>query len=353
MRAVILAGGRGTRLLPLTEKLPKPLVPLLNKPVMEYSIELLKEHGITEIIITVQYLSEKISNYFGDGSQWGVQITYIAEHTPLGTAGSVKNAEHLLDEPFLVISGDALTDFDLMKGVDFHLQKHSLLTIFMKEVKKPNKFGIIQTDEEGHVRKFLEKPLKDQEFSKVVNTGIYVVDPFVLCMMEKEKEYDFSKDIFPKLIKTGMSLYGYQANGYWKDIGSHEDYRQAQYDMLDKKVQVNISGEEVLPNLWVGSNVKIEKNVTINRPAYIGNDSYLGDQVVIGKYTIIGRSSRINKECKLSRSIVWDDVTIDRTAPSAIKNVTVAERSQISGEYKRGNSVKVKNKKNITPVEAG
>ncbi len=353
MKAVILAGGKGTRLLPLTQKLPKPLVPLLNKPVMEYSIELLKKHGITEIIITLQYLSDKIRNYFGDGSQWGVQITYLQENIPLGTAGSVKNAEHLLDEPFLVISGDALTDFNLMAGVDYHTQKHALFTIFMKEVKKPNKFGIIETDKEGHIRRFVEKPLKEQEFSKVVNTGIYVVDPFVLCMMEKGKEYDFSKDIFPKLIKNGMSLYGYHANGYWKDIGSHEDYRQAQYDMLDKKVQVNIPGEEVLPNLWVGSNVQMESNVTINRPAYIGNDSYLGDQVVIGKYTIIGKSSRINKDCELSRSIVWDDVTIDHTTSSAIKNVTVAPRYQISDGYKVGTSVKVKNKKNISPVEAG
>jgi mannose-1-phosphate guanylyltransferase/phosphomannomutase len=353
MKAVILAGGKGTRLLPLTQKLPKPLVPLLNKPVMEYSIELLIEHGITDIIITLQYLSDKIRNYFGDGSQWGVKITYLQETVPLGTAGSVKNAEHLLDEPFLVISGDALTDFNLMAGVRYHVQKHSLFTIFTKEVKKPNKFGVVDTDEEGHIRRFVEKPLKDEEFSKIVNTGIYVVDPFVLCMMEKGKAYDFSKDIFPRLIKNGMSLYGYHANGYWKDIGSHEDYRQAQYDMLDKKVRVNIAAEEVLPNLWVGSNVKMEDNVTINRPAYIGNDSYLGDHVVIGKYTIIGKSSKITKDCELSRSIVWDDVTIEHTSPSSIRNVTIAPRYQISEGYKAGTSVKVKNKKNISPVEAG
>ncbi|CAG9619307.1 sugar phosphate nucleotidyltransferase [Sutcliffiella rhizosphaerae] len=353
MKAVILAGGKGSRLQPLTMKLPKPLVPLLNKPVMEYSIELLKKHGIKDIIITLQYLGDKIRDYFRDGRHWGVNITYVYEDLPLGTAGSVKNAEHLLEEPFLVISGDALTDLNLMDGVEYHHHNHSLLTIFMKEVKNPTQFGIMVTDDHGHITNFLEKPQKHEIFSNVVNTGVYVIDPFMLCMMEKGKRYDFSTDIFPKLIKDGKCLLGYHATGYWKDIGSHEDYRQAQYDMLDKKVCVHIGAEEILPNLWIGSNVQMENNVTINTPAFIGNDTYLGDEVVIGKYTIIGKSSRIQNGCKISRSILWDDVNIYSTNKSSIKNVTVAPKHQISEGYKVGVSLKIKNKKNISPVEAG
>ncbi|WP_078379706.1 nucleotidyltransferase family protein [Sutcliffiella halmapala] len=259
MKAVILAGGKGSRLLPLTKKLPKPLVPLLNKPVMEYSIELLKKHGITDIIVTLQYLGDKIMSYFGDGSKWGVNLTYQIEDFALGTAGSVKNTEQLLDEPFIVISGDALTDFDLIDGLVFHLQKRALLTVFMKEVKNPTKFGIIQTNDDGQIQRFLEKPQKEQEFSRVVNTGIYIVDPLVLSFMEKDKPYDFSKEIFPKLIENNMGLYGYKSKGYWKDIGSHEDYRQAQYDMLEHKIQVPVMEEEVMPKLWVGKNVKYVK----------------------------------------------------------------------------------------------
>lgn len=264
MKAVILAGGRGTRLHPFTRRMPKPLVPLLNKPVMEYSIELLKKHGISDIIVTLQYLGDKIMNYFGDGSRWGVNLTYVLEDVQLGTAGSVKNAEDLLDEPFIVISGDALTDFDLIDGLVFHLQNKSLFTVFMKEVKNPAKFGIIQTDLNGKIKRFLEKPQKDQEFSRVVNTGIYIMDPLVLCLMEKNREYDFSKELFPILMENNMGLYGFKAKGYWKDIGSHEDYRQAQYDMLERKVQVSLQEEDVLPKLWVGSHVRYIRGSTFS-----------------------------------------------------------------------------------------
>lgn len=256
MKAVILAGGRGTRLQPFTRRMPKPLVPLLNKPVMEYSIELLKKHGINDIIVTLQYLGEKIVNYFGDGSRWGVNLTYVWEDAPLGTAGSVKNAEDLLDGPFIVISGDALTDFDLIDGLVFHLQKEALFTVFMKEVKKPAKFGIIKTDYNGRINRFLEKPQKDQEFSRMVNTGIYIVDPAVLCLMEKNREYDFSRELFPMMMEKRLGLYGFQSKGYWKDIGSHEDYRQAQLDMLKRKVQVSIQEEDFLPQQWVSSHVR-------------------------------------------------------------------------------------------------
>ncbi|QFT89841.1 D-glycero-alpha-D-manno-heptose 1-phosphate guanylyltransferase [Bacillus sp. THAF10] len=238
MKAVVLAGGRGTRLNPLTLRLPKPLVPLLNKPVMEYSLQLLKAQGIQEIIVTLQYMGERIKNYFGDGSKWGVNITYLEEQTPLGTAGGVKNAEHLLKDPFIVISGDALTDFDLMAGVAFHRKKHSLFTIFMKEVRKTEKFGVMKTDYHGQVTKFIEKPKQHASFSKKVNTGIYIVDPSIFCLMKNDIEYDFSKDIFPKLIKNEMSLFGYKASGYWKDIGCHEDYWQAQYDLLANRVKL-------------------------------------------------------------------------------------------------------------------
>lgn len=262
MKAVILAGGKGSRLLPLTKKLPKPLVPLLNKPVMEYSIELLKKHGITDIIVTLQYLSDKIMSYFGDGSKWGVNLTYQIEDIPLGTAGSVKNTEQLLNEPFIVISGDALTDFDLIDGLVFHLQKRALLTVFMKEVKNPAKFGIIQTNSDGQIQRFLEKPQKEQEFSRIVNTGIYIVDPLVLSFMEKNKPCDFSTEIFPKLMEKKMGLFGFQSKGYWKDIGSHEDYRQAQYDMLENKVCIPMIEEEVMPKLWVGKNVKYRKELS-------------------------------------------------------------------------------------------
>jgi len=172
MKGVILAGGKGTRLRPLTCNLPKPMLPLLNKPVMEYSLELLKQHGIEEIAVTVQYMGNAIQNYFGDGSKWGVKLHYFEDSPPLGTAGSVKQAEAFLDEPFVVISGDALTDFQLSHGMDFHRSEERLVTIFLKEVSHPLDFGLAVTEEDGRIVKYIEKPGWNEVVSNTVNTGI-------------------------------------------------------------------------------------------------------------------------------------------------------------------------------------
>ncbi|MBP3951248.1 nucleotidyltransferase family protein [Bacillus sp. YZJH907-2] len=231
MKGVILAGGKGTRLRPLTSSMPKPMVPLMQKPVMQYSIELLKKHGITDIAVTVHYLPEVIRDYFGDGSDFGVRLTYFEEFTPLGTAGSVKQAETFLDEPFVVISGDALTNFNLKEGIDFHQSRNSLVTVFMKEVDNPFSFGVIQTNQHNQIIRFLEKPKVSECFSNTVNTGIYIMDPSIFSHMQEKVQLDFSLDVFPRVIDSGQ-LYGYHANGYWSDIGTLKQYHQAQHDWL-------------------------------------------------------------------------------------------------------------------------
>src|SRR5689334_14507698 len=199
MKAVVMAGGEGSRLRPLTINRPKPMVPLVDRVVMAHIIELLKLHGITEIVVTVQYLANIIQDHFGDGSSHGVHIEYCLEEQPLGTAGSVKNAEHMLKEPFLVISGDALTDFDLDKIIAFHNSKEAMATLTLTRVPNPLEYGVIIVDEQGAVKQFLEKPSWGEVFSDTVNTGIYVLDPEVFKYIEKGKVTDWSKDVFPKM----------------------------------------------------------------------------------------------------------------------------------------------------------
>ena len=257
MKAVILAGGLGTRLLPLTETTPKPLVPLQNKPVMEYSIELLKKHGITDIIVTICYLSEKIKNYFGDGSKWGVNITYVEERQPLGTAGCVKFAKEFLEDTFIIISGDALTDFDLQKGIQFHEEKDALMTIFMAKTKNPTYYGIMKVNDEGKIIAFKEKPKSNEVFSNIVNTGIYVVNPKIFSYFPQKETIDFSKEILPILLQNGSKIVGYLAEGYWIDIGNHSQYEQAKEDLKQNKVCVNESRRRMLSSLiW---NIMLKK----------------------------------------------------------------------------------------------
>ncbi|MGZ4760557.1 MAG: nucleotidyltransferase family protein, partial [Acidimicrobiales bacterium] len=220
MKAVIMAGGEGTRLRPLTSNAPKPMLPLVNRPMMEHIIDLLKLHGIDEIVVTVAFMANAIRTYFGDGSEFGVSISYATEETPLGTAGSVRNAMDVLDERFLVISGDVLTDIDLGAIIDFHHQHQAMATIGLAHVENPLEFGIVITQEDGRIERFLEKPTWGQVFSDTVNTGIYVIEPEVLDHIPAGEPYDFSQDLFPKLLSMGAPLYGHVAEGYWQDIGS-------------------------------------------------------------------------------------------------------------------------------------
>ena len=243
MKAVVMAGGEGTRLRPMTANQPKPLLPLVNRPIMEHVLRLLKKHGFSETVVTVQFLAALIRNYFGDGEELGMALSYATEEVPLGTAGSVKNAEEALrDDRFLVISGDALTDIDLTDMVRFHEENDALVTIGLKRVPNPLEFGIIIVDDEGRVQRFLEKPTWGQVFSDTVNTGIYVMEPEVLEHVAEGEPVDWSGDVFPKLLAEGARLFGYVADCYWEDVGTHESYLKAQADMLSGQVGIELDG---------------------------------------------------------------------------------------------------------------
>src|SRR5919198_6705116 len=242
MRAVVMAGGEGTRLRPLTSNQPKPMVPIVGKPCMEHILELLKEHGFEEVVVTVAFLPQAIRSYFGNGESLGLSVEYSVEESPLGTAGSVRLASGRLDDTFLVISGDALCDVDLTKLVEFHCERGAAVTIGLVSVENPLEFGIVVTDSEGRIERFLEKPSWSQVFSDTINTGIYVLEPEVLRHVPTDRAYDFSKELFPYLLEMGRPIYGLAMDGYWQDIGNLDQYRQANIDALDERVRLNVTG---------------------------------------------------------------------------------------------------------------
>lgn len=311
MKAIIMAGGAGSRLRPLTCGRPKPIVPIMNKSVMGRIIELLKKNGITDIGVTLQFLPEKIEDLFGDGKELGVNIQYFIEDSPLGTAGSVKNAEEFLDDTFVVISGDALTDIDLTKAINYHKSKNTICTLVLKEVAVPLEYGVVMTDKNGKIVRFLEKPSWGEVFSNLANTGIYILEPKVLSYFEKNKKFDFSQDLFPLLMNEGNDLYGYTTTDYWCDVGDIGSYIQSHIDILEGRVNINLDTEfENKNGIYIGKNVEIDPSVKLTAPVVIGNNCKIGKNVELHEYTVLGENVVVDDNATIKRSIIWQNTHI-------------------------------------------
>ena len=310
-----MAGGEGTRLRPMTANQPKPLLPVANRPIMEHVLRLLKRHGFSDTVVTVQFLAALVRNYFGDGEDVGMNLQYATEETPLGTAGSVKNAEDALrDEPFLVISGDALTDFDLSAMVRFHREQGALVTVGLTRVPDPLEFGIVIVDEDGRIQRFLEKPTWGQVFSDTVNTGIYVMEPEVLAEVPPGESVDWSGDVFPALLKRGAPLFGYISDGYWEDVGTHESYLKAQADVLAGRVIADIDGFEVSPGVWVAEGAEVDPEAVLTGPLCIGDYAKIEAGAHLREYTVIGSNVVVKEGAFLHRAVVHNNVYIGQGA---------------------------------------
>jgi mannose-1-phosphate guanylyltransferase / phosphomannomutase len=313
MKAVVMAGGEGTRLRPLTSNQPKPMVPIVGKPCMEHILELLKSHGFEDVIVTVAFLPQAIRSYFGGGEALGMDVGYSVEESPLGTAGSVRLAAGRLDDTFVVISGDALCDVDLTRLVEYHREKQASVTIGLKAVDNPLEFGIVVTDEEGRVERFLEKPSWGQVFSDTINTGIYVLEAEVLKHVPTDRPYDFSKELFPLLLEMGRPIYGFVLDGYWQDIGNLDQYRQANFDALDEKLRLHIPGIRIRGNVWVGEGVDLHDLDAIEGPAYVGNYCRIAPDASVGPYSVLGNSVTLRERARVSRSIIDASTYIGRS----------------------------------------
>ena len=313
MKAVIMAGGFGTRLRPLTCNTPKPMVPLMNKPMMHHIVSLLKRHGMSDIIATLFYSPEAITSYFGDGSALGVRMQYVRADADYGTAGSVRNATKGQNERILIISGDVLTDFDLTAALQYHEAKNAKATIVLTHAKNPLQFGVVITAEDGKITRFLEKPSWGEVFSDTINTGIYILEPDVLEMIPYRQDYDFSKDLFPLLLRQDLGLYGCTTDGYWRDIGNLNEYQDAHMDVLSGAVNLDLDfSHENKAAIGEGSRfdpatVQFSGKVVIGRNCTIGEGAKLSN-------TIIGDNSVIGPGATITNSVIWSDVVIGHNA---------------------------------------
>jgi mannose-1-phosphate guanylyltransferase / phosphomannomutase len=366
LQAVIMAGGEGSRLRPLTSNMPKPMLPVANRPIMEHIIRLLRTHGFTDTVATVQFLSSVIRNYFDDGSDLGVSMSYATEEVPLGTAGSVRAASDLLTGTFVVVSGDALTDMDLSKVVDFHRERGAAATLVLKRMQDPLEFGIVMTDDEGRIERFLEKPSWGQVFSDTINTGIYVLEPEVLDLIPPEQPYDFSSELFPAMLDKGLPIFGYSTDEYWTDVGNIEAYLQAHRDALARDVVTDIPGFELQPSVWVGEDAEIHPSARLQGPALIGDNARIGAGCVIGPYATIGNNTLIGEEARISYGVVHDRAHIGPYAQvrggilgrnaTLGRGATLEESAVLGDEVSAGAGALIKSRVKVYPsrtVEAG
>lgn len=317
MKAVIMAGGFGTRLRPITCNIPKPMVPLANVPMMEHIVNLLKQYDFNRICSILYFQPEVITKYFGEGTDFDIEMEYQMATADFGTAGSVKNTEEKLkDEPFIIISGDVLTDFDLAAAIKYHQEKKSMATMVLTRVTNPLEYGVVITAEDGKIIRFLEKPSWGEVFSDTINTGIYILEPEIFKYIPAKTEFDFSKNLFPLMLKEGLPLYGYIADGYWKDIGNLEEYVLAHQNVLNGEVKLKIPGERlniIGRDVWVGKNCNISAKVKFKGGVIIGQNCIIEDGVEL-ENCVLGDGCIIKKNVRIKGGTLWDGVHVGENA---------------------------------------
>jgi len=319
MKAVVMAGGFGTRIQPLTSSMPKPMIPVFNKPMMEYIIDTLKDAGIVEIVILLYFKPEVIKSYFGDGSSKGIKIHYVLPDDDYGTAGAVKKAQKYLDERFIIVSGDLISDFNFQEILGFHDVKQSKATITLTSVPDPLQFGVVITDKENKIVRFLEKPGWGEVFSDTINTGIYVFEPEILDFIPEDSNFDFSKDLFPKLMGSGIDIYGFNAKGYWRDVGNPDSYRAALIDILQGDVTLPMAGEKLdIKNaeVYAGDKVSIDKSAKFEGLVVLGDNCKIEKSATI-KDSVLAAGCKIGESSTVTNSILWKDVQIGKSCDLA------------------------------------
>jgi mannose-1-phosphate guanylyltransferase/phosphomannomutase len=327
MKAVILAGGEGTRLRPLTSNQPKPMLPIANVPMMRHVVRLLAKHGFDDIVVTVAFLANQIRNYFGDGGEFGVRMRYATEDSPLGTAGSVRNAMDELDETFLVIAGDVITDIDLAGVVTAHTDREAFASIALKRVNNPVDFGIVITRDDGTIDRFLEKPTWGQVFSDTINTGIYVLEPGVFDFIPEGKVVDFSSDVFPAVLDRGLPLLGAVVEGYWEDVGTLEAYRSAHEDVLSERVDLEIPGFKLRDGVWAGEGSDVSPDARVEGPVLVGDNTRVEAGAELRPFTVLGSDVVVKSNASIERTVVHDHVYVGGS--SRLRGAVVGRASDL------------------------
>jgi NDP-sugar pyrophosphorylase family protein len=313
MKAILLAGGRGTRLRPLTIHTPKPIVPIFNRPFLHYQLDLLKHvPEIDEVILSLNYQPRRIEEIFGDGGESGLAIRYVVEPAPLGTAGAVRYAGESLRESVVVFNGDVLTSVDLAAAIAFHRERRAKATIVLTPVDNPSAYGLVETDEHGNIRRFLEKPNPDEITCDTINAGIYVLEPETFDRIPKETPWSIERSYFPSLVERGDTFVGYIYRGYWIDIGTSEKYMQVHCDIMDGRFQAAPFGTPHAP--WISPQARVEDGATVDGPCFIDEGAVIKAGARIGPYSVIGRQCHVEEHAVVERAIVWANTRVSQEA---------------------------------------
>jgi mannose-1-phosphate guanylyltransferase/phosphomannomutase len=309
MKAFVLAAGLGTRLRPLTANIPKPMIPILDKPALYHTFSNLWKHGVTDACVNIYYMSDVITDYF-ERNKSDINLEFSKEKILLGTAGAIKKKENFFDDTFVVMSGDGLSDINLKKVIEFHKKKKSLATIVLKKMSSRFEYGIAITNKSGEIKKFVEKPYWSDVFNDEVNTGIYVFEPKIFNYIPKNTFFDFSIDIFPFLMKKGKKIFGYLMDEYWTDIGNIFEYKKGIFDALDGRLKLNLELINNNNGKYISASAKIDKSVRIEGPCFISDNVSIKENSIIKPYSVISSNVKIGKNAVIDRTIIWQNSTI-------------------------------------------
>lgn len=353
-QAVVLVGGEGTRLRPITSRVPKPLAPLLDRPMLSYLLEHLARFGMQRVVFSTGFLAQAIKAAIGDGSAFGLEVRYVVEDQPLGTAGAIKNAQSELDDGcFLAFNGDVLSEVDLTALVDFHQARGALATIFLTPVEDPRRYGLVELGEDGRVLEFLEKPGSDVMGGALINAGVYVLEPEVLELIPAGRMYSIERGVFPGLASLGR-LFGYSGGGYWRDIGTPDSYLEAHFDILQRTFETPLAGQLGDSYVVVSPDALVEPGARVVPPAYVGPGARLASGARVGPLAVIGRGCVIGEKAAVAESVLQEHVrigagaSVERTvivreasigAGSQVSHAVIGERCRVGAENQLANGL--------------
>jgi mannose-1-phosphate guanylyltransferase len=320
MKAIILVGGFGTRLRPLTLHTPKPLIPLVNRPFFDHTLYMLRLHGLTEVVLAVGYRSEIFQQTYSDGSSRGMKLTYVYEDEPLDTGGAIKNVEaHLTPgETFLVFNGDVLTDLDLTDMLHYHRDRGSICTISLTPVEDPSHYGVVDMYSAGRIERFTEKPRREEATSNWINAGTYIMEPEVLAGIPAGQRWSVERAVFPGLLNNGKPLYGYKSSAYWMDIGTPDKYLQAHADLLEERVRQHIQpeGELLEEGIWAGEGTFVHSGASITGPVVLGKKCRVSAGATIIGPTVLGDNCSVSEGASLEGVVAWENANFAENSRS-------------------------------------
>jgi NDP-sugar pyrophosphorylase family protein len=314
MKAILLAGGKGTRLRPLTIHTPKPIVPIFDRPFLRYQLDLLKRvPEIDEVILSLNYQPRRIEEMFGDGSDAGLAIRYVVEPSPLGTAGAIRYVGEAMGESVVVFNGDVLTEIDLAAVIALHRTRHAAATIVLTPVDNPSEYGLVETDASGNIQRFLEKPNPDEITCDTINAGMYILEPGTFDRIPKDTAWSIERSFFPSLIERGETFVAYISRGYWIDIGTPAKYMQVHRDIMDGRYHAAPFADST-SNVWISPQARVEDGVTVEGPCFIDDGTVVKAGARIGPYTVVGRQCHIEEHAEIERAILWANCRVSQEA---------------------------------------